>query len=68
MTREGTRVPGCVNTPSNTRPLYRPGRRTLLADLPFLRIITHTMPLGDINRAFDPMHEGKSSRSVVTFD
>lgn len=30
-------------------------------------IITHTMPLTDINRAFDLMHEGESIRSVVTF-
>ena len=31
-------------------------------------LITHTMPLGQINDAFDLMHEGKSIRSVVTFD
>ena len=30
-------------------------------------MITHTMPLEDINKAFDLMHEGKSIRSVVTF-
>jgi S-(hydroxymethyl)glutathione dehydrogenase/alcohol dehydrogenase len=30
-------------------------------------LITHTMPLDQINRAFDLMHEGKSIRSVVTF-
>ena len=30
-------------------------------------LITHTMPLEDINRAFDLMHEGKSIRSVVLF-
>ena len=30
-------------------------------------MVTHTMPLADINRAFDLMHEGKSIRSVVTF-
>jgi S-(hydroxymethyl)glutathione dehydrogenase/alcohol dehydrogenase len=30
-------------------------------------MITHTMPLEDINTAFDLMHEGKSIRSVVTF-
>jgi S-(hydroxymethyl)glutathione dehydrogenase / alcohol dehydrogenase len=30
-------------------------------------LITHTMPLKDINKAFDLMHEGKSIRSVVTF-
>ena len=30
-------------------------------------MITHTMPLQDINRAFDLMHSGESIRSVVTF-
>jgi S-(hydroxymethyl)glutathione dehydrogenase/alcohol dehydrogenase len=30
-------------------------------------LITHTLPLSEINRAFDLMHEGKSIRSVVTF-
>jgi S-(hydroxymethyl)glutathione dehydrogenase/alcohol dehydrogenase len=30
-------------------------------------LITHTMPLAEINRAFDLMHEGASIRSVVTF-
>lgn len=30
-------------------------------------LITHTMPLTEINTAFDLMHEGKSIRSVVTF-
>ncbi|MBP0443960.1 S-(hydroxymethyl)glutathione dehydrogenase/class III alcohol dehydrogenase [Roseomonas sp. SSH11] len=30
-------------------------------------LITHTMPLDQINTAFDLMHEGKSIRSVVTF-
>ena len=30
-------------------------------------LITHTMPLDEINHAFDLMHEGKSIRSVVTF-
>ncbi len=29
--------------------------------------ITYTMPLEDINRAFDLMHEGKSIRSIVHF-
>lgn len=31
-------------------------------------LITHTFPLEQINEAFDVMHEGKSIRSVVTFD
>ena len=30
-------------------------------------LITHTMPLADINDAFHLMHEGESIRSVVTF-
>ena len=30
-------------------------------------MITHTMPLPDINKGFDLMHEGKSIRSVVLF-
>jgi len=30
-------------------------------------LVTHTMPLDEINTAFDLMHEGKSIRSVVTF-
>lgn len=30
-------------------------------------MITHTMPLEDINRAFDLMHSGESIRSVVSF-
>ncbi|PCH62742.1 MAG: S-(hydroxymethyl)glutathione dehydrogenase/class III alcohol dehydrogenase [SAR86 cluster bacterium] len=30
-------------------------------------LITHTMPLSDINKAFDLMHSGQSIRSVVLF-
>ncbi|CAN5315847.1 S-(hydroxymethyl)glutathione dehydrogenase/class III alcohol dehydrogenase [soil metagenome] len=30
-------------------------------------MVTHTMPIEEVNRAFDLMHEGKSIRSVVTF-
>ncbi|MEH6588072.1 MAG: S-(hydroxymethyl)glutathione dehydrogenase/class III alcohol dehydrogenase [Halioglobus sp.] len=30
-------------------------------------LITHTMPLDDINKAFDLMHSGESIRSVVTY-
>ena len=30
-------------------------------------MITHTMPLEEINRAFDLMHEGKSIRSVIHY-
>ncbi len=31
-------------------------------------LVTHTMPLEDINRAFDLMHEGESIRSVVLYE
>jgi S-(hydroxymethyl)glutathione dehydrogenase/alcohol dehydrogenase len=30
-------------------------------------MITHTMPLADINKAFALMREGKSIRSIVVF-
>jgi S-(hydroxymethyl)glutathione dehydrogenase/alcohol dehydrogenase len=30
-------------------------------------LITHVMPLSQINDAFDLMHKGESIRSVVTF-
>ncbi|MEX0838265.1 MAG: zinc-binding dehydrogenase, partial [Parvibaculum sp.] len=30
-------------------------------------LITHTMPLEEINKGFDLMHEGKSIRSVVVY-
>ena len=30
-------------------------------------MITHVMPLSEINTAFDLMHEGKSIRGVVTY-
>jgi S-(hydroxymethyl)glutathione dehydrogenase/alcohol dehydrogenase len=30
-------------------------------------LITHTMPLEDINTAFDLMHKGESIRSVVLY-
>jgi S-(hydroxymethyl)glutathione dehydrogenase / alcohol dehydrogenase len=30
-------------------------------------MITHVMPLAEINTAFELMHEGQSIRSVVTF-
>ena len=30
-------------------------------------MITHTLPLADINKGFDLMHEGKSIRSVVVY-
>jgi S-(hydroxymethyl)glutathione dehydrogenase / alcohol dehydrogenase len=30
-------------------------------------MITHTMPLEEINKAFDLMHAGESIRSVVVY-
>lgn len=36
-------------------------------EIPLDTFITHTMPLEDINKAFDLMHEGKSIRSVIHF-
>ena len=30
-------------------------------------LITHTMPLDDINKAFDMMHDGESIRTVIKF-
>jgi S-(hydroxymethyl)glutathione dehydrogenase/alcohol dehydrogenase len=30
-------------------------------------LITHTMPLEDINTAFELMHKGESIRSVINF-
>jgi len=29
--------------------------------------VTHTLPLDDINQAFDLMHEGKSIRTVISY-
>jgi len=31
------------------------------------QLVTHTMPLDEINTAFDLMHEGRSIRSVIIF-
>ena len=39
--------------------------RYLRGEIMVDEMITHTMPLKDINRAFDLMHEGKSIRSVI---
>jgi len=41
--------------------------RYLAGEIEIDKMVTHTMPLGDINHAFDLMHEGKSIRSVVHF-
>ncbi len=39
----------------------------LSGDIKVDEFITHTMPLEDINDAFDLMHEGKSIRTVIHF-
>ena len=36
-------------------------------EIPLDTFITHTMPLEEINTAFDLMHEGKSIRTVIHF-
>jgi S-(hydroxymethyl)glutathione dehydrogenase/alcohol dehydrogenase len=36
-------------------------------DIELEKLVTHTMPLEEINTAFDLMHEGKSIKSVITF-
>ena len=36
-------------------------------DIMIDEFITYTMPLEDINKAFDLMHDGESIRSVVLF-
>ena len=36
-------------------------------EIPLDDFITHTMPLEDINKAFDLMHEGQSIRTVIHF-
>lgn len=41
--------------------------RYLRGEIKIDEFITHTMPLEDINRAFDLMHRGESIRSVVLF-
>jgi S-(hydroxymethyl)glutathione dehydrogenase/alcohol dehydrogenase len=40
----------------------------LAGDINVDDMVTHTMPLTDINRAFDLMHAGESIRSVIKFD
>lgn len=41
--------------------------RAMTGEIPLDDFVTHTMPLEDINSAFDLMHEGKSIRSVVHY-
>ena len=53
-TKGRTQLPGMVDQ-------YMSG------DIKVDEFITHTMPLEDINKAFDLMHEGASIRSVIHF-
>jgi len=41
--------------------------RYMAGEIRIDEMVTHTMGLEDINRAFDLMHEGKSIRSVIDF-
>ncbi len=41
--------------------------RYLAGEIEVDKMVTHTMPLEDINRAFDLMHSGESIRSVIVF-
>ncbi len=41
--------------------------RYMAGEIEIDKMVTHEMPLEDINRAFDLMHEGASIRSVVSF-
>lgn len=41
--------------------------RYLTGEIELDKMVTHTMPLEDINRAFDLMHDGQSIRSVIIF-
>jgi len=41
--------------------------RYLAGEIEVDKMVTHTMPLDDINRAFDLMHSGESIRSVIIF-
>jgi S-(hydroxymethyl)glutathione dehydrogenase/alcohol dehydrogenase len=41
--------------------------RYMSGDIELDSMVTHTMPLEDINRAFDLMHSGESIRSVIIF-
>lgn len=41
--------------------------RYLAGEIEVDKMVTHTMPLEDINRAFELMHNGESIRSVIIF-
>ena len=42
--------------------------QAMKGDIQLEPFVTHTMPLEQINEAFDLMHEGKSIRTVIHFD
>ena len=42
--------------------------RYLAGDIELDSLVTHRMPLEEINTAFDLMHEGKSIKSIITFN
>lgn len=39
--------------------------KAMAGEIPLQDFVTHTMPLVDINKAFDLMHQGESIRSVI---
>ena len=41
--------------------------RYLAGEIKVDEMVTHVLPLAEINKAFDLMHEGKSIRSVIDF-
>ena len=41
--------------------------RYMSGEIELDKMVTHTMPLEDINRAFDLMHSGESIRSVIIY-
>jgi len=41
--------------------------RYMAGEIEVDKMVTHTLPLEDINRAFDLMHSGESIRSVIVF-
>lgn len=62
-TLKGSYIGTCV--PARDVPrylhLFRQGK------LPVDRLLTDTLPLDDINAAFDRLHEGKAIRQIITF-
>ncbi|MDF5356411.1 S-(hydroxymethyl)glutathione dehydrogenase, partial [Vibrio parahaemolyticus] len=42
--------------------------RYMASEFGLQELITHTMGVADVNKAFDLMHEGKSIRTVIHMD